>query len=92
MRTRVNPDGTLVIEVDIELDVKVTFVFERKDGPIVFSRALCDYTLPDGRVFPVWYGGIVPDVVLSLATERALDACAEHDAEPVTERKPPRGT
>lgn len=90
MRTRVNPDGALVVEIDVELDVKVTLVFERKDGPIVYRGALCEYPLSD-RVVRVVYGGDVPAIVLSLAKDRALEACAEHDAEPETQRKP-KGT
>jgi hypothetical protein len=88
MRTRVNPDGVLIVEIDVELDMRVTFVFTRKDGPIVFCGAFCDYMLPDERVMRVRYAGLVPDVVLSLAKERALDACANHDAEPPTLRDP----
>jgi hypothetical protein len=85
MRTRVNPDGSLVVEIDIELDVLVTFVFERKNGPLVYRGALCGYHLKD-RVVRVLYAREIPAIVLSLAKERAIDACSEHDKAPDTDR------
>lgn len=87
-RCRKNPDETLVVEIDLALEIVVTFTFTRKDGPLVFCGAFCDYTLPDERVFRVRYAGFVPDVVLSVATDQALDACAAFDGEPDTERDP----
>lgn len=85
MRTRVKPDGTLVVEVDVDLDVKVTLVFERQNGPLTYRGALCEYALAD-RVVRVMYGGDVPAIVISSAKDRALEACAEFDNAPDTER------
>jgi len=87
-RCRKNPDGTLVVEIDLALDVIVTFTFSRKDGPLVFGGAFCDYPLREGRVCRVRYGGEVHDVLVTVATNLALDACAEFDGEPATEREP----
>lgn len=88
MRTRIDPDGTLVVEVDVDLDVKVTLVFERKDGPLVYRGALTEYPLGD-HVARVMYAGDVPAVVIAMAKERALDACAEFDKAPNTDRMVP---
>jgi hypothetical protein len=85
-RTRTNDEGALVVEVDIELEVPVTFIFVRQDGPLLFRGTSCDYALSDGKVVRVMYAGEIPAVVLSLAKDRALDACAEHDKAPDTDR------
>jgi hypothetical protein len=85
-RTRSNDEGALVVEVDIELEVLVTFIFVRQDGPLVFRGTSCDYALSGGNVVRVMYAGEIPAVVLSLAKDRALDACAEFDREPDTQR------
>jgi len=85
-RTRTNDEGGLVVEVDIELDVLVTFIFVRHDGPLVYRGTSCDYALSGGKVVRVMYAGEIPAVVLSLAKDRALDACAEHDKAPDTVR------
>ena len=37
-RTKTNLDGVFVVEVDIMLDVPVTFVFTRENGPLVYDR------------------------------------------------------
>jgi hypothetical protein len=84
-RAKKNPDGTLVIEVDVDLDVKVTLVFERKDGPLVYRGALREYPLTD-RVVRVVYAGNVPAIVISIAKDQAIDACAEFDKTPDTDR------
>jgi hypothetical protein len=91
-RAKKNPDGTLIIEVDVELDIRVTIVFTRKNGPIEYYNVFCDYVMPDGRVFRVKYAGFVPEIVVSIAKDQALDACAAFDAEPDTQRDPKRGT
>lgn len=87
-RTKTNLDGVFVVEVDIVLDVPVTFVFTRENGPLVYDRCTAAVVISTGQTIRALYAGNVPDIVLSLAREMALDACAEHDAEPVTERKP----
>ena len=88
MRTKTNPDGALVIEVDVEFDVLVTLVFERKDGPLVYRGAFCDYQLAD-RVVRVMYAGEVPAIVISAAKDQAIDTCAVFDKAPDTERGTP---
>jgi hypothetical protein len=85
-RSRTNPDGALVVEVDAYLDNTVTLVFTRKDAPIAFCGAFRD-VLRDDRVHRVPYVHELPEGVLSLARDRAIDACAEHDREPPTERR-----
>jgi hypothetical protein len=88
-RCRKNPDGTLVVEIDLALDVIVTFTFSRQDSPLVFCGVFCDYPLGEkGRVCRVRYGGEVHDVLVTVATNLAHDACAEFDREPPTERDP----
>ena len=87
-RCRKNPDGTLVVEIDLALDVIVTFTFTRQSGPLVFCGTFCDYPLREGRVCRVMYGGTVHDVLVSVATNLALDACAAFDDEPPTLRDP----
>lgn len=85
-RTKTNPDGVFVVEVDIMLDVPVTFVFTRKNGPLVYDRCTAAIVISTGQTIRAMYAGNVPDVVLSLAREMALDACAEHDNAPDTDR------
>ena len=87
-RTKKNPDGTLIIEVDVELDMRVTIVFTRKNGPVEYYNVFCDYVLPDNRVVRLKYAGFVPDIVLSMAKDQAIDACAAFDDEPDTQRDP----
>lgn len=87
-RTRKNQDGTLIIEVDVELDIRVTIVFTRKDAPIEYYNVFCDYVMQDNRVMRVKYAGFVPDIVLSMAKDQAIDACAAFDDEPDTLRDP----
>ena len=87
-RTKKNEDGTLIVEVDVDLDVRVTIVFTRKDGPIAYYNVFCDYVMADNRVVRVKYAGLVPDIVLSAAKDQAIGACAVFDAEPDTQRDP----
>lgn len=87
-RAKTNDDSALVIEVDVDLDVLVTLVFVRANGPLSYRGALCEHRLRDGRVARVMYAGDVPAKTLRLAKDRAIDACAEHDRAPTTEREP----
>ena len=89
-RTKTNSDGVFVVEVDIMLDVLVTFVFTRKNGPLVYDRCTAAVVISTGQTIRAMYAGNVPDVVLSLAREMALDACAQYDKIPDMQRE--RGT
>ena len=75
-------DESLIVEVDV---VQTTIVFRRKDA-IAFVGAYRDVT-HDDRVHRARYEHDVPAEVLTLARDRALDACAAYDGEPPTERK-----
>jgi hypothetical protein len=77
-RVRQNHDGTLDVEID--LDTNVTLLFSRNAGPLVFCGAF-------HREHREPYAHEVPADVLSVARDRAIDACAQHDVEPPTERK-----
>ena len=85
-RTKTNLDGVFVVEVDIMLDTLVTFVFTRTNGPLVYDRCTAAVVISTGQTIRAMYAGNVPDVVLSLAREMALDACAEYDNAPDTDR------
>ena len=89
-RTKTNMDSVFVVEVDIVLDVPVTFVFTRKNGPLVYDRCTAAVVISTGQTIRAMYAGNVPDVVLSLAREMALDACAQYDKIPDMQRE--RGT
>lgn len=78
-------DGALVVEIDVELDVIVTLVFERKGGPLEYKRAICECSV-GGKTSRLSYGRAIPPVALSVARERALDACSEYDRAPDTDR------
>lgn len=78
-----NLDKTLIVEVDVVL---TTLVFRRKDDAIEYHGAYRD-TCHDGRVRRTPYAHELPESMLSLARDRALDACADHDREPPTERR-----
>lgn len=75
-------DESLIVEVDV---VQTTIVFRRKDA-IEFCGSYRDVT-HDDRVHRVRYEHDVPAEVLTLARDRALDACAAYDVEPPTERR-----
>ena len=81
-RTLVNLDESLIVEIDV---VVTTLVFRRKDA-IEYRGAYRD-TYHGDRVHRARYEHDVPADVLSVATQRALDACALHDVEPPTERR-----
>ena len=85
-RTKTNLNGVFVVEVDIMLDTLVTFVFTRENGPLVYRHCLATVVISTGQTIRAEYAGNVPDVVLSLAREMALDACAEYDKAPDTDR------
>ena len=82
-RILVNLDESLIVEVDV---VITTLVFRRKDDALDYRGAFRD-TTHDGRVHRARYVHELPGDVLSLARDRALDACAEHDGEPPTQRR-----
>ena len=82
-RTLQTLDGSVTVEVDVVL---TTLVFRRKDDPIAFCGAFVD-VWHDDRVTRVPYVHVVDGALVSQAQARALDACAEHDVEPPTERK-----
>lgn len=83
-RTLVTPDASAIIEVDVVL---TTLVFRRqKNEPIVFCGAFVD-VLADDRIHRVPYLHAVDGALVAAAQDRALDACAEHDVEPPTERR-----
>lgn len=87
-RTLPNPDGSLTVEIDLDLDVKVTLVFRRPpNGAIEFIGPFRDTSRHD-RVHRAPYPHDVDAELVQQAQDRALDACAEHDVEPQTE---PRG-
>jgi hypothetical protein len=77
----------LIVEIDLDLDdVRVTLTFARKDAPIEYRGAYRD-TERNGRTHRVRYEHELPESVLSLAKDRAIEACAAYDDEPTTERK-----
>lgn len=83
-RTQQNLDGSVTAEVDVVL---MTLVFRRNpDEPIAFCGAFVD-VWTDDRVTRVTYVHEVDGALVSRAQDRALDACAEFDVEPQTERK-----
>ncbi len=83
-RTLVHPDGSVTCEVDVVL---TTLVFRRNlDAPIAYCGAFVD-VWHDERVHRVPYVHEVDGALVSRAQDRALDACALHDREPVTERR-----
>lgn len=81
-RVQVNLDQSMTIEVDVVL---ATLVFRRKDDLTAFCGAFVD-VWHDDRVTRVPYVHDVDGALVSQAQDRALDACAEHDVEPQTER------
>lgn len=82
-RVLVNLDESLIVEVDVVL---TTLVFRRKQGAIDYRGAFRD-TKHGDRVHRAQYVHELPDKLVSLAKDRAIDACAEHDREPPTERR-----
>ena len=86
-RTLPNPDGSLTVEVDLDLDVQVTLVFRRPpNGAIEFVGPFRDTSRHD-RVHRAPYPHDVDAELVQQGQDRALDACAMHDREPQTERK-----
>ena len=86
-RILVNLDESLIVEIDADLDVKVTLVFRRRTNePIKFVGPYRD-TKHGDRVRRARYPHEVPTELVQQAQDRALDACAAHDVEPPTERK-----
>jgi len=81
----VNLDESLIVEVDV---VITTLVFRRKQGAIDYRGAFRD-SMHGDRVHRVRYAHELPESVLSLARDRVIDACAEHEGEPQTERRGP---
>lgn len=86
-RILVNLDESLTVEIDLDLDVKVTLVFRRRTNePIEYSGPFRDTSRHD-RVHRARYPHDVAAELVRQAQDRALDACAEHDREPQTERR-----
>ena len=85
-RCQRNPDGTLIVEIDLDLDVRVTLIFARKDAPIEYRGAYRDVTQND-RVHRARYPHDVAAELVQQAHDRALEACATYDGEPQTERR-----
>ena len=86
-RTLVNLDESLNVEIDVDLDVKVTLVFRRRTNePIVFVGPYRD-TMHGDRVHRARYPHDVAAELVQQAQDRALDACALHDGAPTTERR-----
>lgn len=82
-----NLDESLIVEIDADLDVKVTLVFRRRTNePIEFVGPYRD-TKHGDRVHRARYPHDVAAELVQQARDRAIDACAEHDGEPLTQRR-----
>lgn len=87
-RVLVNLDESLIVDVDVMVeDGAITLVFRRKQDTAIEYCGAFRGTSHDDRVHRVRYVHELPVDLLTLARDRALDACAEHDAEPLTERR-----
>ena len=83
-RVQVYLDESMTTEVDV---VVATLVFRRRTNePIAYSGAFVDVWIDD-RVTRVPYVHEVHGALVAQAQDRAIDACAEHDREPQTERR-----
>ena len=90
------PGGVTIVEVNYFLDASkerdaVCFVLSRNGGPLEYLGVFRDIPIRDGRIrCRIPYSlDILPEGALSIAFGLALDACAEMDNEPPTERRTP---